>query len=136
MFKIIPYALTISFVVITTFTYCQKQPVLIVQSFEYIWQKDFNASPAPRMIIFSDDSAKLELKNSCLKAIHNYCDIAVSPGSHYRFGVLAVDPGAFYRLADENDLTEFIVVRGLIMHCLIQLIKRSAAVFIFPPVIY
>ncbi len=78
MFKIIPYALTISFVVITTFTYCQKQPVLIVQSFEYIWQKDFNASPAPRVIIFSDDSAKLELKNSFLKAIHNYCDIMVS----------------------------------------------------------
>ncbi len=74
MFKIIPYALTISFVVITIFTFCQKQPVLIVQSFEYIWQKDFNASPTPCMIIFSDDSAKLELKDSFLKAIHNYCD--------------------------------------------------------------
>ena len=58
---------------------CQS-PVIVVQSFEYIWQKDFVAkstSSAPRVIIPMADSAKLLIKNSFARAILNRWNIVL-----------------------------------------------------------
>ncbi len=57
-----------------------QQPLLTVQSFEYIWQRDFaamSASGAPRIIIALDDSVKLLMKNSFARALKNRWNIVL-----------------------------------------------------------
>jgi hypothetical protein len=56
-----------------------QQPVVVVKSFDYIWTGDLAISDpkAQRVIIASNDSAKILIKNSFVKAIETRWDIVL-----------------------------------------------------------
>src|SRR5450631_3161602 len=108
-----------------------QQPVLVVKSFEYIWQRDFPgmyASATQRIIILSDDSAKLLMNNIFARAIQNRWNMVLpelslsvkplsilaytprfntrlkdkEPGKWYLF-LQVYDKGNFPNLSDEDN---------------------------------
>jgi hypothetical protein len=71
--------------------YCKGQkPILSVQSFEYIWQKDQTAFANQRVIIPSDDSARHSMQHSFARAIQQRWNIEVPEFS------LSVKPLSFF----------------------------------------
>lgn len=75
MFKLLHPVLTAFILFLCVNGNCQ-QPVLVVQSFEYIWEKEYNIINS-RVIIPADDQAKLLIKNSFSKAIQNRWNIVL-----------------------------------------------------------
>jgi hypothetical protein len=77
MYKFLHPVLTISLSVLFLNAGSQK-PVLVMQNFDYIWQKDFGAMSAntlARVIIAEEDSSKAVIKNSFIKSIQQRWDV-------------------------------------------------------------
>ena len=71
MYKFLHPSLTV-FVAILFLNANSQQPVLVVQNFDYIWQRDFAAMSEynlPRIVIATTDTAKHLITNSFTKAI-------------------------------------------------------------------
>jgi hypothetical protein len=80
MYKFLHPVLTVFLSVLFLNADSQK-PVLVMQSFDYIWQKDFGAMSAntlPRIIIAEQDSAKDIIKNSFIKSIQQHWNVELA----------------------------------------------------------
>lgn len=104
-----------------------QQPVILIKSFEYIYQKDFETLSPPagtRIIVLLNDSAKLYVKNSFARAIQHRWNMAfpevamtVKPlplfavRPKFKTVVKNKEPGIWYlflQVYDKGTLAEFI----------------------------
>ena len=77
MYRIVKVILSICFTIAWLYSNSRQQPVLSVQNFEYIWQKDVTSGSGKGQLIPSGDEAKHSIEKSFSRAIQQRWNVEV-----------------------------------------------------------